>query len=356
MACVAYALGVDPSLLQDYAERRPTVSEHQHLLQRHLGVRPCGPAEREALGRFLLEEATRFTHTPALLSQAETFLRDQQMLLPAASTLRRLVGEQRERARQQIATRLLALMPSEMPARLDALLTVAAERTVSPLHALKEPPGVAAARALLRFTATLDQIQATGVLALDLAWLTTTFQNVLTRQAQQASAARLRGLPAPQRSPVLVCFLTQTSRDTLDHLVLMDDKLWVAMQRRAQRDLDAAVTRLRPTLRSALHSFQVLGQVLCDPTIPPEAVRPTIFAQLAEERLHKHLQAAQEWLSGATSDVFPLVRHRSSSLRQFAPRLLAPLPVALETTGTPALLKAVALVRDLHASGQRPHP
>jgi hypothetical protein len=47
------------------------------------------------------------------------------------------------------------------------------------------------ARALLRLTTKLDQMSATGVLALGLEWLNNNFQTVLTRQAQQASATRL---------------------------------------------------------------------------------------------------------------------------------------------------------------------
>ena len=45
-------------------------------------------------------------------------------LVPASSTLQRVVGEQRALARQQLYVRLLACLPSSMPTDLDTLLQV----------------------------------------------------------------------------------------------------------------------------------------------------------------------------------------------------------------------------------------
>src|SRR6266571_1159906 len=88
---VAQEVTLDPVLIQDYAQRRQTISEHQQLLALYLGFRPFGPAERDALGHFLRDEALRLESTPALVAQAEAFLRDHHILVPASSTLQRVV-------------------------------------------------------------------------------------------------------------------------------------------------------------------------------------------------------------------------------------------------------------------------
>jgi TnpA family transposase len=352
---VAQEVALDPVLIQDYAQRRQTVSEHQQLLTLYLGFRPFGPTERDALGRFVRDEALRLESTPALVAQAEAFLRDHNILVPASSTLHRVVGEQRALARQQLYVRLLACLPSSMPADLDALMQVE-EMPYSPLHALKAPPGLPSPRALLRLIAKLDQIQATQVLTLDLTWLNANLQKALAQHVWHASAHRLRGLPAPQRYTVLVCFLTQIYRDTLDQLVDMYSKVVTATYRRAQHDLDTAVKQHRPLFRDALESFQTIGQMLFDDTMPPDAVRTTVFQLIPPERLQRQLQDAHQWLTGDTTDVFPLVMKRYSYFRQFAPSLLAHLPVALEATGSPALLEAVEILRDLNTTGHRTLP
>jgi hypothetical protein len=144
--------------------QRATVSAHQEEIRFYLGFRPFDATAREALSRFLIEEATRVEHMPALLARAEEFLRDRRILLPALSTVRRLAGEQREQARHQVYATMRACLPSELPPRLDALLQVDAEASFSPVQVLKAPPGMPSPPALSRLTAKLDQIQATGVL------------------------------------------------------------------------------------------------------------------------------------------------------------------------------------------------
>src|SRR5439155_17964853 len=352
---VAREVGIDPSAIEAYAQRRQTVSQHQLLLQGSLGLRPCGPAERDLLVRFIREEALRLESTPALIAQAEAFLRAHSIVLPAGSTLRRVVGEQREQARHLVYTRLLALMPSTLPPRLDALLQVEASHASS-LQALKAPPGFPSARALLRLLVKLEQIHSMSVLALDLSCLNNNLQTTFARQVAQASAYRLRELLAPQRYTLLVCFLRHTYRETLDHLVDMYTKLVTATYRRAQHTLDTGAKRHRPMIRAALQSFQTIGQALLNEQVPPDAVRMTVFAAIPPERSHAQMQKAQQWRTGESSAVFPLVLKRYSYFRQFAPQLLDRLRIALEPTGSPALLEAVALLRDLNTTGQRTLP
>jgi hypothetical protein len=109
LAFVASDLALAPTVIEAYAQRQATVSAHQEHMRRHLGFRAFGLAERETLSQFWREEALHLDHLAALVAQAEAFLREPQVLLPAPSTLRRLAGEQRDRSRQLVATRMLAL-------------------------------------------------------------------------------------------------------------------------------------------------------------------------------------------------------------------------------------------------------
>ena len=150
-----------------------------------------------------MSEASRVEHLSALRAQAEGFLYQQRILIPASSTLHRLVIEQRERARQLVYTRMTALLPTGLPARLDALLESATDHPHSPLHTLKAPAGAPSPRALLQLIEKLEQIEQTDSLALDRSWLNNNLQKTLAHYAWQSSAYRLRQLQAPQRYTVL---------------------------------------------------------------------------------------------------------------------------------------------------------
>ena len=73
----------DPVLIQDYAQRRQTVSEHQQLLALYLGFRPFGSAERDALGHFVRDEAD--VHLPIYDTNACIFERYRLTLMQVCS-------------------------------------------------------------------------------------------------------------------------------------------------------------------------------------------------------------------------------------------------------------------------------
>jgi hypothetical protein len=202
LAFVAGALALAPTGMEAYAQRQATVSGHQEQRRLHLGGRALGPAERETLRQCLCEEALPLDPLAALVAHAAAFLRDHhQVLLPALSPLRRLAGEQRDRARQLVATRMMARLP--------------------PLHEIQAPPGIPTPQAGSRLPATLDGIQARGGLALALTGLNHHVPKALARRAAPVRVQRLRVLDAPQRDTVLGCFLMQTYHETLDPLVEM---------------------------------------------------------------------------------------------------------------------------------------
>lgn len=79
----------------------------------------------------------------------------------------------------------------EVKKKLDALLQVEESR-VSPLQAIKQAPGLPSPAAMLRLATKLEQIEDTGILSLDLAWLNNNYQRSLTRYARRCSADKLR--------------------------------------------------------------------------------------------------------------------------------------------------------------------
>jgi hypothetical protein len=83
---------------------------------------------------------------------------------------------------------------------LDHLLIVGPEENVSALQMIKANPSKPSVDAMLRLVAKLKAIEATGVLGVDLSWLTSNYQRALFPQVRKSSSARLRELAAPRRS------------------------------------------------------------------------------------------------------------------------------------------------------------
>ena len=76
---------------------RQTVSEHQQRIGEYLRLRTFDTAAGERLARFLEDEALRLDRTASLLARARGWLRDEHVLAPADSVLRRAVGAARHK-------------------------------------------------------------------------------------------------------------------------------------------------------------------------------------------------------------------------------------------------------------------
>ncbi len=107
----AAQLDSDAGEIRHYVQQQDTISDHQGRIRRYLNLRQTGEEELQLLNSFLFEECRQLEQTSALRAHAAQFLRERRILQPAATTLDRIIGEQRRRARQHIFERLGQSLP-----------------------------------------------------------------------------------------------------------------------------------------------------------------------------------------------------------------------------------------------------
>ena len=351
---IGVQLDLDSDLIQQYTQRQQTISQHQARLRQYLQLRPFGYEERTYLARFLLEEAYRLEQPAALQARAEQFLRDQQILQPADSTLRRIVGEQRQVARQHIFHRITTTLPNIIT-ELDGLLAVD-DSPMSVLQFLKAPPGEPSATSLLRLTQKLERIRAFGILEVDLSWLNNNYQRVLARHARHGSVYRLRELEPQHRYAVLTCFLWQTYQDTIDQLIDMYDKLITKVYASAQADVDTALQQHRREIHQSLSLLKTIASILLDERVEDARIREHLFGQVSKETLASQIEACDALTTGKHSHVFYRVLHRYTQLRKFTPAFLEQITLEPEHADMDGVLAAIELLRILNRENKRKLP
>jgi len=159
-----------------------------------------------------------------------------------------------------------------------------------------------------------------------------------------------------QRYAVLVCFLWQTYRDTIDHMIDMYHKLMIGVYKRAQTELDEQTRQQRRMIQTSLGAFHTLGEVILDENIPDSELRAALFEKISQEQLTTQMNTVETWLTGKYSHVFYLVMQRFSYLRQFAPILLEHLAFQLEEGTQSTVVTAVHLLRELNQANKRNLP
>ena len=239
----ALQLGANAETIHAYARRQQTVSEHQQRIGEYLRLRAFDAAAGERLARFLKDEALRLERTASLLARARAWLRDEHVLAPSDSVLRRAIGAARHKARTLLTQRMAERLSAPMREGLDALVAVDDDQPHSPLNRIKASSSNPSVGGMKRLLARLELIEATGVLGVDVDWVNGNYQRILFHSVRTASADRVRRMAAPRRHLALVCFLHQAWRDTLDQAVDMYGKLLDRNRKLVESRLDREVER-----------------------------------------------------------------------------------------------------------------
>src|SRR3954451_615155 len=262
LSFIAMQLNIDVASLEGYAVRQHTVSDHQARIRDYMNLVAFDLGQAEALERFVFEESCRLEQTPSLVARAREFLKERHVLFPAESSLLRLVTEQRKRARGHIVSRLAEGLAPGVVKALDDLLEVKEGEAISGLQALKANPARPSPSAMQGLADKLAAIEATGVLAVDLSWLSANYQRALFHFVRKSSADRLREVARPRRLAAMVCFLRQSYRDAVDQAVDMFDKLLTRTHTRAEHELSDHLRGQRQTIKAALAALRALGVII----------------------------------------------------------------------------------------------
>ncbi len=351
----ALQLDVDEQQIHEYAKHRQHIARHQEHIRSYLGLAAFGIKASTKLCEFLFEEAQRIEQMTLLLAEAKRFLREQKILQPSDDTLQRLIIQYREKARQFIFSKLTGLLDGTTQIKLDQLLQIDETRQ-SKLQKLKRSPGKPSPKSMLMLTQKLDIIKDTEILAIDLSWLNNNYQRSLAKYVYRCSADRLRELQSEHRYTAIVCFLWQTSLDTVDYIIDMHSKLMTRLYTQAEHQIDAEMQKKRKNIKTSLGMLKTIGSILLDKTVLDKDLRAIIFTQVDREKLQTQITESESWLTGKLSHVFYSVVNRFSYLRQFTPAMLDHLQFEKESDQADSLIQSVNILRELNQDNKRKLP
>lgn len=352
---VSVQIGVPANSISLYAQRRETIAEHQEQIRQYLDLQRFGETVVPKIHEFLFNEACRLEQTGALLAKVEHFLRSQKILAPSMGTLRRMIGSQRKAARDFIFTRIAESLSPQMIENLDSLLYTN-DKGLSDFHLLKQPPARPSPSAMLKLIEKLKKIETTGILDVDLSWLSNNFQRSLTHYTKHCDANKMRELDQGRRYAALSCFLAQSFRDTMDFMFDMYHKLINRVYNHAQKDIDNHNKEHRKKIRESLATFRLIAELILDDSLDADSFHHTLFTKIEKSSLAMQMEEVDRWLNGKYSHIFNLVVQRFSYIRQFSPLFLKHIRLQSENGTDTSLFEAIEILRDLNDRNRRKLP
>jgi len=340
-------LELSPVLFVPDMERGATESEYQDRIRRHLAYRAFDQRVQEELTQWLEIRATEGVLPADLLQQTENLLRSWQVVLPAASTLERLVASAVAQAQQSIFVRIAEHLSPALRQDLDALLQVAPGDYRSALLRLKEYPPEASAAAILAYVTRCRQVHDLVSNRIDLGMINPGLMRHLALLAKRYDVHALKRFAPDKRHAMLACFLVEAERSLLDHLVEMHDQYLTTMWRRARHAFEERHRQLRRRAREGVETVLLAIDVLLTPPAVGEDVRARVSERIGFEQLHEAAQNCREFQRLEERGQLDELCARYTNLRRFLPAFFS-LPFAGEK-GSEELLAALDLLRRLDA-------
>ena len=342
---LARQLGLAPVLFLDRPGRAQTERAQSLRIRRHLGIRAFDRHVAADLRDWLRQGALEGRTAAELMARAEDRLREWRVMLPAPSTLERLITAEVTRATTDLYTKVSNLLPPSLREAIDLLVEVPEGDARSSLFRLKDYPKSANAAVIKGDIIRLRLIEQLLDIGAGLDDLDPQIIRQLGQLGRRYDAGDLRRFAKPKRDALVACYLVEARKTLIDQIVEMSDQFLIGMNRRARGSVEEQRKSLRRRARDGLH--RVLGAidelVAADGAQTLDAFRDALgtpalveaaIACRAYERLEErgHLDA---------------MLARYGTLRQYLPAFFA-LPFKA-AAGSETLLSAIEIQRTLDA-------
>jgi TnpA family transposase len=338
-------LDLPPSLTIEVPDRKATYTDHRQNILKHLGFQKFDEVVQEQLDIWLGQQAQQGLLPDELFQKAEHYLLDSRILLPGPSVLERLIIHICSDVHVQLFKTVFQRLSPELRQAIDQLLAVSDGEQRSYFYLLKEYPPAATISSIQSYLQRYQIVTETGIDDVEVQMLTPAFLDYLFKQAKRYSAKDLKRFADHKRYALMICFLLETRKVLLDHLVTMHDQYLTDMCRQAKNIHEKKHRELRKRQKRAIDVVLDTTHLLLDWPEDQALSKEELWQQVDEGKLRSSLADLQTFKRIEERGYGDLLLARYPSLRKYFAAFIH-LPFAAEQ-GNAGLIQAVEVVRKL---------
>lgn len=351
---IAKQIDVSPNEYKHYAQRVATRNEHLDELRQHYGYLNLSLHTFRLISQRALKRALENGNTDFLIRSTIDEFRRLKVILPAMTTIEKIVWEARNRAEEKIFKKTISELSEYQKQQLDRLLDVNSKHQKTPLDWLREVPGQSSPDAFLKVVERLQMIRHLK-LNVNIKEIHPNRVTQLARLGSKYEPRSFRRFKENKKFSLLVLHLFQLSQTLVDQAFEIHDRqitLLLSKGRKAQEDIQKSNGK---SVNEKIIHFADLGSALIqarelgnDPYVAIESVMPwEEFVDSIEEA--KHLSRPMDY------DYLDLLNYRFNYLRKYTPTLLESLEFTSTQSGEP-LLKAIETIKEMNRTNRRKVP
>ena len=340
-------LKLPPTLTLVIPDREATALKHRKRILTYLSFRKFDDKVASKLDRWIEEQANQGVLPSELFQKAERYLLLNRIVLPGPSTIERQIIRICGQAHTQLFERVFKQMPPELCKAIDELLQASDGNQRSYFNQLKEYPPSAKISSLKHYLERYHTLVSTGINEFDEQAIDGAFLNYLYRLTKRYSAKDIKRFKNHKRYALMVCFLLETRKVLLDHLVKMHDQYMMEMCRKTRNNHDKKHKEFRKKQKSAIDTILDTTHVLLEWPENKPLYKHDLWHRVDEKHLLSSIEDLYIFKRLEEQGYCDLLMNRYPSLRKYFTEFIH-LPFAV-AKGTGPLLKAIELIRQLDA-------
>ena len=355
LSYIAKQVGVDPDVFPLYAQREPTRREHMEEIRQAYGYRNFTLREYRSVSQIMLKYALENGNADYLLRTAIEELRKQEIILPAMTTLERVVWEVRQRAEEKISRLLTSFLTPEQIGKLDRILSPMPESSKTYLAWLREIPGSYSPDAFLKVFEKLEYVRNLR-LQIDTKGIHPNRLRQLSKVGARYEPHSFRRFDDPKKYAILITYLIELIQDLTDHAFDIHDRQIMQLLSKGRKAQEELQKQNGKSINEKVVHFADLEVALIkarnegiDPFVALEAV-------MSWDQLVASVEEAKRLARPVDYDYLDLLEKKFYALRKYNPTMLKVLEFRSTKSAEP-LMKAVdIIVRDMNEIGKRKVP
>jgi TnpA family transposase len=343
----------DYACLELYRIKESRLDHTAEIRQRYGYRNFTDQPEHFQLVRWLYARAWLDSDRPSVLFDLTTSrLLASKILLPAASTLTRLITRVRTRSTERFYRLIISTIPPELQKNLSQMLDVEAETRQTPFDRLRTPPTYLSGPGLVRATQRIEETRALRMTALPKPKVPLNRIATLSRYTATVKAQTVLRMPVERKIATLYAFACMVEAaahdDALDILSFLLNDLF---NKAEQANKKQRLRTLKDLDRAAI-TVKAACDLMVEQACPYQDVRAKVMLNVGPRKLMAAMATIDELTRPPDDRYYPELQAKYRSVRRYLPHVLTSIQFKGTQAATP-IVEALDFLKSLEIENKR---
>ncbi|WP_163527870.1 Tn3 family transposase [Halobacillus ihumii] len=352
---IADQINADPSSISRYPQRENTLWDHLKEIRTKYEFVTFTLKEYRRTFKHLYQLALENGESMYLLDEGLKFLKKNKVILPAITTLERMVWEARAMAEKKIFNTISNSLTDKQREKIEEIISSDHGKTKTILGWLKEAPGYPSPDTFLKVIERLEYIREMKLETISLHAVHSNRLLQLSRLGSRYEPYAFRDFQENKRYSILTVYLLQLIQQLTDKAFEIHDRQILKLLSKGRKAQEELQKQNGKKLNEKVIHFSNIGQALIKAKSEELDVFEVLESVIEWNTFVSSVEEAQELARPADYDYLDLLQKRFYSLRKYTPTLLKALEFQSTKSNEP-LMEAVEVIRTMNDTGKRKVP